>query len=495
MECIHKSFVYRLVDVPPFSGIQPQGVYQPCVANELWSLQGRHLVTNGEPRVPEWTRCLDIVAGLARSFSIMRPYTEEEVIAAKAAPSNRRRYTKAFRTLRCYGDPSNKTRVSAFIKVEKWESGVMLAKVPRLIQYRSFEYCAQLSRFLMPVERLLKQYKEPNGLKPFAKGMNSFQMAEEIVKMSSLWDDTVYVLADHSKFDSCIMGKWIMLEHKLYSELNPEDELDELMKMQYNNVGLTKGHIRYQCMSRKMSGEYNTSLGDTVINYCILRDVFRDVPHHVFVNGDDSVIAVPRSRLNEVDLGPDTWIAYGMNTKVEVVSSLEEVDFCQASPIQIRPGVWRMARKPLRAISRACVSVKRYQGIGWRRLVKSMAMSEMACSDGVPVLQGFAEYLLRTAGDVRHFDTEITYRAKLEPRLDVQPKPVTDVARESFEKSFGIDPTTQVAMECWFANHVSDVPLARVAPRALPRGGPGIAGEVGLPLQSLIANKEGPIIS
>ena len=448
--CVHKTYAYKLVHPPPFEGLEEHSVYQPCVRNELCALLQRHLLTNGEPQDVVWERCLRISASLANSLSIDRPYTPEEVIAHKNAPGNKRRYRRAFHVLRTIGLPPRYNNVKAFVKVEKWPVSSLGIKPPRLIQYRSFEYCAALSRYLMPMEKSLWSYREPDtGLPPFAKGMNTFQVASVLRDMESLYDDPVFVLADHSKFDSTIMGRWIELEKRAYTSIYPDEELQALMSDQFVNKGQTKHGISYTCLGRKMSGEYNTSLGDTWVNYCILKDVFKDVPHHVLVNGDDSVIVMPASKLADLDLSPETWLQYGMTTKVDLAYDLSSVDFCQSRPVEVRPGVWRMVRLPMRAMSRALISAKRYQGQAWRRLVRSIGMSEMACSDGVPVLQSFAQHYLRLAGDVKPLMDEVSYKAKLEPRLTPSLKPITPEARLSFAAAFGIAADEQEAMERW----------------------------------------------
>lgn len=347
-------------------------------------------------------------------------------------------------------------RVSAFVKVEKWQHDFLDLKPPRLIQYRTYEYCAELSRYLLAIEEKLWAFQE-RGLCPFAKSMNTFRTASTIVSMAADFEDPVFVLADHSKFDSCVTRPWIWLEHQFYQTLMPSDTLDELMEMQYFNRCITKHGIRYECEGRKMSGEYNTSLGDTLINYCILKDVFSGVVHRLLLNGDDSVIVVERVDLESLDLSAELWAGYGFKTTWKVVDTIEEVEFCQSSPIEVRPGVWRMVREPRRAISRSLISSKRYQGQAWYKLVAAMGHSELACGDGVPMMQAWGRALLRAAKGAEPLATELSRRARLERSLDPEPKPITDRARVSFEAAFGIGRDEQLNFESWADHQLLDV--------------------------------------
>lgn len=428
--------------------IKPQGVYHSCIRNELASLKLRHLLSNGEPQEEEYKRCLTYVDNLLQHLGQTPKLTPAQVIEHKKDPGSRRRYLRAFSHIKTRGLDSGFTKIKAFVKIEKWDESLLTKKAPRLIQFRSYEYCALLSQFLIPIEQKLWSYEE-NGINVFAKGLSTLTIAKVIVRMSELWDDTIFVMADHSKFDSCILSKWIKLEEKMYMNCAMDEELEWLMQQQQQNRGLTRNGIRYRCVARKMSGEYNTSLGDSVINYCILKDVFRNVEHHIFVNGDDSVIAVRKSQLHKIDLTEQQWLKYGMKTTYEITDDVEQVEFCQCKPVMIRQGVYRMVRKPDRVMSRGIVAVKRYQGIAWNRLVKSIGMSEMACHDGIPVLQAFAEHLMRAAGDVKHINSEISMHARNERTLNPLHKKITDEARNSFYRAFDIPPSKQISMEQW----------------------------------------------
>nr|WKV33506.1 MAG: RNA-dependent RNA polymerase [Riboviria sp.] len=264
------------------------------------------------------------------------------------------------------------------------------------------------------------------------------------------WDSTsdpIAVLIDHSKFDSSVMKEHIKLEEKCYLSRFEDEDLRELLSHQYVNNCYSKGGIAYTCVARKMSGEYNTSLGDSIINYGVLREVFGDKACYV-INGDDSVVVLEKALFNEALVkDPSTWGRFGFKSTVDVARSFEEIDFCQSRPVEV-DGEWRMIRSPWRAIARSTFSVKRYRGVAWRRLLAAMADSEIACSDRVPMLQAWALRLRRASAEASPLPGEVSYRASLERKPTLGP--VSDDTRLSFAAAFGVDTTVQLAFERWF---------------------------------------------
>nr|WKV33799.1 MAG: RNA-dependent RNA polymerase [Riboviria sp.] len=263
------------------------------------------------------------------------------------------------------------------------------------------------------------------------------------------WESTsnpIAVLIDHSKFDSSVMKEHIKLEEKCYLSRFEDEDLRELLSHQYVNNCYSKGGIAYTCVARKMSGEYNTSLGDSIINYGVLREVFGDDAIYV-INGDDSVVILDKAIFNEsLVKDPSTWARFGFKSTVDVARSFEDIEFCQSRPVEV-DGVWRMIRSPWRAIARSTFSVKRYRGIAWRRLLAAMADSEMACSDRVPMLQAWALRLRMASAGASPLEGEVSYRAKLEGKPTQGP--ISDSTRLSFAAAFGIEVQRQLAFERW----------------------------------------------
>lgn len=453
--CVHKTYIFQLVD--PIPWLPECTVYQACRANELHSLVGRHLISNG---IPTRTLALSMLSLILKAFNptTTAPISRSQVVLRKHDGASRRRYARAKESLDRHGPSINWARVSAFIKVEKWEQPLVeKRKPPRLIQFRTYPYCMELSRHLIPIEEHIWALRK-HDIKVFAKGMSSFALGALFRAAYNLFPSPYVLMMDHSKFDASLTTELIeLVEHGLYKEYSRDELLVSILKKQLKNFCISKSGVVYTCDGRKMSGEYNTSCGDSVINLAIIMHAMEEtgVQYHPLINGDDSVIICDR----DPGLSAEHFCKYGMKTEVEHCFEFEHIEFCQSRPVEVRPAVWRMVRNPERVMTRSVVSVKRYNGIGWAKLVNSIGLCEMACNDGVPVLQEFAAYLLRSAG--RHtgdyIRSEISYRAALEPTLHPGAKPIQDAARLSFAKAFGFSPTEQIALENSLRAHTSVV--------------------------------------
>lgn len=447
--CDHKTFIYQLVLPPPFL-YEPQCVYQPCAVNELISLVRRHLLLSYLPTPERIIEAKELVRSMYMGPVLQ--YTPAQVIEHKSQ-QKKDRYRRAFKSIKDIGERPSEANIRAFVKIEKWNPCQLGVKAPRLIQYRSYEYCAKLSQYMIPIEKELWKFRH-NGHLCFSKGMDSWTMARTLRAMWEAVDDPIAVLLDHSKFDSSVSTPWIEVEESFYCRFFYGDDLHRLMSKQKRNRGWTKGGIKYRCEGRKMSGEYNTSLGDSLINYCILASITKHCKQAlIFINGDDSVVIISRSQLNKLVL--DAFHEYGMKTTIDWAYAFEQIEFCQTRPININ-GTWRMVRNPKRVISRGVSSVRRYAGEAWKDLVNSIGQCELACNDGVPISQSFADYLIRSASSSKILWNEVGYRASLEGLPHTQ-KPILDDTRLSMQAAWGISPDEQIAAEKWFANNKSKV--------------------------------------
>lgn len=437
-----------------YINFKPQSVYQACICNEIHSLVKRHLVFHTYPSL-----ALVYRAGsrLRKLVEFISPMTDEQFIASR--PSNKKaRYIRATKKLNNYGCTSKDFNVKMFIKIEKWEEAVMLEKSPRAIQFRDPSYVAMIGKYMANIEHNLFNYRR-HGFKCFGKGMDSFTVAMELWGRWNFFPNPKCLMKDFSKFDSCILTPWIQQESIFCKECGFPYDLEET---QYCNNCYTRNGIKYRCDGRKMSGEYNTSKGDSEINFSASDDAayewFGDnyYNHYIpLVNGDDDA-AVFEEEDHEGFLNHMVrhLSLLGFKTEASVTTNFYHIDYCQARPIQIRPGLFRMVREPQRAISRACYSVKRYAGDAWLRLIASMAQSELALSDGVPIMSSWAKYLYRAARHAKPLKGEISFRASVE--LEFRTIPYLDnihpIARETFHEAFGIPPHQQVVVEQYLDN-------------------------------------------
>jgi len=390
---------------------------------------------------------------------------------AKSHPSSRqrRKYQDAVDDL--LRNPLNveeDSKVKAFIKNERMpEVDPANLKPPRMIQGRSTRFTAMLGKYLKPIEK----WFWGNSIQPlrhlFSKDMNALQIGTRMMHLgdkSNLGDDPivgdlVYIENDFSRFDSTQSVCLLKEEAKIYKMAGPgyhkSRTLSLLLKSQLANRCRTRHGIKYSSQGRRMSGDYNTSLGNTVVNYLALESMARmtGIKYDAIINGDDSVICI---RLQDLDaylsFGKEHFRKLGLITKMNTVRDLHEVGFCQGKVVVTSEGA-RLVRHPARAISHTAVSVKRYGSRQWLAWLRAVGECEVATNKGVPVLQSLGLCLMRNAwacGRVNAaYDRDIWYR-KAGERVGVCP--ITDTARFWFWAAFDVTPAEQKRLESWYDN-------------------------------------------
>lgn len=326
-------------------------------------------------------------------------------------------------------------------------------KPPRLIQARTTRYTIELGRRLRPLEHWF--WGDGQLLKPyFAKSMNGLSKGQRIARLGNdpetvqLGNDLVYILGDYSRFDSTQNQSLCAIKDAVYKHVYPYDaELSRMLAWRKINRCRTKTGIRYTCKARLMSGDYDTALGNCIINYSaiVAWSERAGVPVDFIVDGDDSVICCRAGDVNKLlEVQEDHFAKLGLILKSSVVRSIHDVDFCQGKLVHTIEG-WRLVRNPSRARKHAAVAVETYTGERWVRWLRSVGECEAATNAGVPIMQSFANLLLRSTSGYKTLHLKDMMFRKAEERVRVLP--ITDKARATFALSFGISPTMQVHIE------------------------------------------------
>jgi hypothetical protein len=154
-----------------------------------------------------------------------------------------------------------------------------------------------------------------------------------------------------------------------------------------------------------------------------------------------------------------------------VARQFNQIEFCQCKPIELDSG-WTMVRNPRKAVSWLAASHKHYGQPGGLRVLKSIAMCELACSSGVPVVQAYCLRLIELLGDVRCARLDVTEDALIRLRAwlgkdanfaKAKAGTISDRVRSAFSETFGMDEGQQVALERQFGSiSRSDLDLTRM---------------------------------
>lgn len=412
-------------------------------------------------------------AELLSRTSHVDPWTREQFLAPLGS-SKLALYTAAFESLRVHPVEQKDAELKTFVKAEKLEKP---EADPRVIQPRSPRFNASVGVYIKACEPII--YKAINkmfGGKTVMKGLNADKRGAAMHRAWSRFRRPVAVGLDASRWDQHVSKNMLEFEHTIYNSIFHDPELAQLLSWQLVNTGRVRcvdGNIKYTVSGRRMSGDMNTSLGNVLL-MCILVWTylkqsgfeFGESPTVALLNdGDDCVLIFESDQLHRLNNLSGWFEQLGFIMKVEEpVRELEKVVFCQAQPIEVNPGVWRVVRDPRKVLSKDTYVVKKIDGkADWNYYRLSIGQCGLALAGDVPVFCDFYLSLCRgvdpkTAQSNRYrnrpLETGMDYLAR---GMKAKYSSPSTTARVSFCRAFDIWPDEQVALEleyrkirpCW----------------------------------------------
>nr|QKI28844.1 hypothetical protein 2 [Ginkgo biloba tombusvirus] len=386
----------------------------------------------------------------------LAPLEHDEFVMLYNGPK-RKRYEAAARSLLNRQLEEQDWKIQLFIKDETVCSWSKVDPAPRLISPRSPEYCLSVGCFIKPIEHLLyKAVARVWGETTIAKGLNFNQRGQLIQEKWNSFDHPVAVGLDASRFDQHVSYEALRWEHSVYTGCYPKyaSELGWLLSKQLHNYGecyVDDYRVRYYRRGGRMSGDMNTALGNCLIMTGLVWQYARErgVVVKLINDGDDCVVFMERRDLETFTHGLKQWfVERGFNMKVEEpVHELEGIEFCQCHPVW-NGEQYTMCRNVHKALFTDIAHVGRTpQEIASIR----QAVSEcgMVWSKGIPVFPSFYRSLATgvkpSTQAMRHSGT--FWNAKgCNSGTDI----VSDRARASFEKAFGLSAHEQFAIEGFY---------------------------------------------
>jgi len=468
-ECVHRDYIKQLVALPSVLGVKACGGYQSCQINELISLHERHLKPTKQVDKQAMSIYMRCFHQFCKKYPVkhFKPFSRSQVI--KESPQNRRtRIKNAYDNINKYGElPPGFKIVRAFLKKEKHEDDIfnpLESKAPRMIQHRSDEYCYELARYIKPLEKYVLYTRYGRYCKSrdriFIKGMDSYEIADNLFHMGDKFPNPVWIPLDHSKYDAHlnygIRGFFRIWMKACYRN---DHHFKMMIDCQARNKCKTANNIMYEMQETLCSGEILTSFEGSVDNYALALEFTRYVSAEIRVNGDDMMICLDRSEIHLIDF--DFYERACMSTKLLIVDDIFQIEFCQCR-IVIVNGKPRMVRNPSRVIARTCYTLKTFPNVGgYEKLLGSIGLGELHCNSGVPILQSWAQLLIRSAHGQFSENMYIEYMSRRHERRDVA-REVTNEARQTFDMSYNISPSRQRELESFFDQKKSLTVLAQV---------------------------------
>lgn len=389
--CVHKRQALCLGVNATFN---VHDIYESCARAEYEAFVDRHLVEGLSPsqHFMDWAFKYDF------GWPVLEKMSHEELIATRPQRM-RKRYREG---LEHPLDLDKHSTCRMFVKSEQMDLNSK-RKPPRAIQYRGSTYTANLATYCVPAEYWLShnELEDNFGFPILTKGRNALELGDLIYK-AYLTGRKNIVLADHTAYDAHIALGHLALERKSMKDMFPndyEDLINLLKKQRYNRVYSAHG-IKVKNVARRMSGDANTSLGGSIINYAMLRYLYPDAI--IFVNGDDSIIFTNQDG-PRYDFG-----SVGMKTTYTIVHSMEEIEYCQMRPVYGKHG-WAMVKNPERVLNRKLLKISELRLSDWMRVT---ALGELHASPYDPVSQLVASMFLEKAGKGKLYWQGTTYQQR-----------------------------------------------------------------------------------
>jgi hypothetical protein len=379
-------------------------------------------------------------------------WTEEQVVASYVG-SQKTRYQNALDSLRRKPFSRDDAVVATFLKAEKINFSAKKDPAPRVIQPRDPRFNLVFGKYIKPAEHLIykalgKLYKYPC----VAKGFNAAQTGDIIHKKWMLFKSPAAISLDASRFDQHVSVDALRYTHKVYRRFMRGEDLERCLNLMYVNRGRASckdGFMTYKKTGSRMSGDMDTALGNCVLMVAMTYSLCQElgIRHEVMDNGDDiTVFMEDDQKARFLEAVPEWYASLGFDMKVEgVVKVLEEVEFCQTKPVH-RGDQYVMVRL-LTSLNKDLTTLVSPETLGkWFRAIGECGL---ALTDGMPIYGSYYKWLCRM-GNSSNMRLHPLWRCgmvNLTHNMYYTGRGVSDLARHSFQKAFGVSPYRQLLLE------------------------------------------------
>lgn len=355
-------------------------------------------------------------------------------------------------------------RIRAFVKFEKTDLRDKPDPAPRIISPRNARYCAELGKFLRPIEHTIYHAIDVIFGDPVvAKGLNAIQIGAMFERKWAKFKRPVAISMDMSRFDQHVSKSALKYEHGFYNLIFRDPLLRTLLYWQLHNHGTCfpgDGVLKWDVEGVRASGDMNTALGNIILMcamvFKLIRLLIQLHPNRriEFVDaGDDCVMIFESGEEPTREFLQAYFRRFGFTAKVETpVTEIEQISFCQCSPVWTSSG-YVMVRRP-DTMYKDLMMTKAAQTPGvvskWLHEVSNCGL---ACYGNMPVVGAFYATINRqTAGEWQGVNFEEHRGLHFLARGMNVDRVVHDRTRASYFLAFGIMPDLQVALEGVFHN-------------------------------------------
>lgn len=275
-----------------------------------------------------------------------------------------------------------------------------------MIQARHLSFNIDYGTYIKPLEDALGKDIH------FGKG-NYLDIGKKIHRLSKKY--RYYTEADHSTFDAHVTPEMLQLTHTFYQSCYYHDRyLGKLSKRTINNNCATRDGIKYKIRGTRMSGDVDTSLGNSLINYAILKEVMRrlHIKGDAIVNGDDSILFTDQPLTEEFSR---LLREYNMETQMKPsTTNIHTVEFCRTKLVINANGTPTMMIDPKRLFQIFGMTYKLTSD--YIEFLRQVICCNIACNMANPLYFIWADIYTQVFGELAASDLRIAILKTLEKK-------------------------------------------------------------------------------
>jgi len=386
---VHKFFEFEFFEKMPVI------VMTNCQHNEVNSFHQRYLKETGEFEYNKLDDDLveSIIEELAKK---LRPHFDGPITINQFLEDKKGRlgvrYSKAYNDLF-----SNRrglreiSRMTAFIKKEKYNDKT---KSPRFIMGRDPRFNLLYGLYTTPMEHAFTK------LEQVAKGKNFLERGKQFKNLVGGW----YLENDFSKFEGSQRIEILSYELRLFEKLLSKADFKNFRAVWLEKLkkrGYTLNGIKFSFQGCRGSGDMDTGLGNTLLNYISMKYflIKNGVPSERFmVDGDDGLAGVPRDKDDYIN----TFSDFGFDAKLILKKDYHDVDFCSSKFIQIQHGVYYQVQNLDKLLTNIGTVLDEKFASSAAEYYASLGYMYQVVYKQIPVYQQLGDYL-RRFHDGKHY--------------------------------------------------------------------------------------------
>jgi hypothetical protein len=275
----------------------------------------------------------------------------------------------------------------------------------------------------------------------FSKGKDYFQRGDQFSPAHTM----DIMENDFSKFDATqrpeLLTKIELTFLKAFYPATYHEELELLHQAKLIKAGRTTNGVRFSFYGCRGSGDMDTGLFNTIINYLSLRYLQESngLPRLTMaVDGDDSLMALPRGCVPRL-----TFHEFGLSAKVSIKHHWSDVEYCSAKFIEYAPGKFFLCpnlRKLFNTIG-VCQNEKFAECLG--QYYYSLGFMYKVMFPGVPIFSELSSFMMSGTSrpyyhreiifSIRPDFVERDFRLAFDPELLLQRMLISfDIGREEW---------------------------------------------------------------